>query len=109
MLEAVGRSLANALLSGEELGSWSGDEFVLVTRPGPVDDLAKRAQALAGLARTTDFRWWGDRISVTVSIGAAVVEDGEPLPELLKRARQALEDSVYSGGNRVTVAGGRRA
>jgi GGDEF domain-containing protein len=109
MLDAVERTLANALLSGEELGSWSGDEFVLVTRPGPDDILAKRAQALAGLARTTDFRWWGDRISITVSVGGAAVQDGEPLPELLKRARQAMEDSAYSGGNHVTVATGRRA
>jgi diguanylate cyclase (GGDEF)-like protein len=108
MLEAVERTLANALLSGEELGKWSGDEFLLVTRPGPVEVLAKRAQALAGLARTTDFRWWGDRISITVSIGVAAVDEGEPLPELLKRARQAMEDSAYSGGNHVTAAAGRR-
>lgn len=109
MLEAVERTLANALLSGEELGNWSGDEFLLMTRSGSAEVLAKRAQALAGLARTTDFRWWGDRISVTVSVGVAAVEHGEPLPELLKRARQAMEDSVYSGGNHVTVATGRRA
>jgi GGDEF domain-containing protein len=109
MLDALERTLANALLSGEELGNWSGDEFLLVTWPGLGDVLAKRAQALAGLARTTDFRWWGDRISITVSIGAAAVEDGEPLPELLKRTRQAMEDSVYSGGNHVTVATGRQA
>lgn len=108
MLDAVERTLANSLLSGEELGSWSGGEFLLVARAGIGDGLARRAQALAGLARTTDFRWWGDRISVTVSIGVAAVEDGEPLPELLKRARQAMVDSTYSGGNHVTVAMGRR-
>ena len=27
---------------------------------------------LAGLARTADFRWWGDRVSLTVSVGVAM-------------------------------------
>jgi len=61
---------------------------------------------MAGLARTTDFRWWGDRVSLTVSIGAAqAVSDGvETLAQLLERARQAMEASARGGGNRATVA-----
>jgi GGDEF domain-containing protein len=109
MLEAVERTLANSLLSGEELGRWSDEEFLLATHEGAGDVLAKRAQALAGVARTTDFRWWGDRVSITVSIGLAVGQEEETLPELLERARLATEVSVHAGGNHVTAAPGRRA
>jgi len=108
MLEAVERTLANALLAGEELGRWSEDEFLLTTRESVVETLTKRAQALAGIARTTDFRWWGDRISVTVSIGLAVAGGDETLAELVERARRAMEDSIHAEGNHVTVASGRQ-
>ena len=50
---------------------------------------------LGGLARTTDFRWWGDRISISVSIGAAQAEKGESLDRLLERAQSAMSASVH--------------
>jgi len=59
---------------------------------------------LAGLARTSDFRWWGDRFSLTVSIGAAQAMKTEPLPQLLERAQAAMLASVHAGGNHITLA-----
>jgi diguanylate cyclase (GGDEF)-like protein/PAS domain S-box-containing protein len=109
MLEAVERTLANSLLADEEVGRWGDDEFLVMAREGAGEVLAHRAQALAGVARTADFRWWGDRVSVTVSIGLAVGEGVETLAELLERARMAMEASVHAGGNHVTVAPGRHA
>jgi diguanylate cyclase (GGDEF)-like protein/PAS domain S-box-containing protein len=109
MLEAVERTLANSLLAGEEVGRWGNDEFLVMAREGAGEILAHRAQALVGAARTADFRWWGDRVSITVSIGLAVGEAVETLAELLERARMAMEVSVHAGGNHVTVAPGRHA
>lgn len=109
MLEAVERTLANSLPPGQDLGRWSDDGFLVVAREGAGEVLATRAQALAGVARTADFRWWGDRISITVSVGLAVADGAEPLPELLQRARLAMGTSIHAGGNHVTVAPGRQA
>jgi diguanylate cyclase (GGDEF)-like protein len=109
MLEAVERTLANSLLGGEEVGRWGDDEFLVVAREGAGEVLARRAQALAGVARTSDFRWWGDRVSITVSVGLAVGDAVEALAELLERARMAMEASIHAGGNHVTVAPGRHA
>jgi len=59
---------------------------------------------LAGLARTADFRWWGDRVSLTVSIGAAQAQSAGTLADLLERAKAAMFSSYHAGGNRVTAA-----
>jgi GGDEF domain-containing protein len=59
------------------------------------------------MARTADFRWWGDRISLTVSVGAATAEKGEMLPGLLERAQSAMLASAAAGGNHITLAPGR--
>ncbi len=108
MLETVERTLANGLRPGEEVGRWGDDEFlVLVHETSPVA-IEAHAGTLAGLARTADFRWWGDRVSVTVSMGAAMAEADEPLAEMLGRAKAAMRDSARAGGNRATIAGRRQ-
>jgi diguanylate cyclase (GGDEF)-like protein/PAS domain S-box-containing protein len=106
MLEKVQRALAQGLRPGEELGRWGEDEFLIISYERTPEMLAAHAQALAGMARTADFRWWGDRISVTVSIGAAqaVRDQDEGLTHLMERAQKAMENSIRGGGNRVTVA-----
>jgi len=109
MLERMERTLTNRLRPGEEMGRWGDDEFLVISHETTGQLLAAHAQVLAGLARTTDFRWWGDRVSLTVSIGAAHAERDEPLVELLGRAQEALRAGMHAGGNQVTLAPRRRA
>ena len=106
MLEKVRHAVAQGLRPAEEMGRCGGDEFLIVAHERSADMLAAHAQVLDGLARTADFRWWGDRISITVSIGAAQAcsDCTEGLAQLLRRARDAMEASSREGGNRVTAA-----
>jgi diguanylate cyclase (GGDEF)-like protein/PAS domain S-box-containing protein len=108
MLEKVERSLANGLRPGEEVGRWGDDEFLVLSHESSPVALQAHAQNLAGLARTADFRWWGDRVSLTVSVGTAAVQAEETLTGLLERARAAMTESAQGGGNRVTLAAGRQ-
>jgi len=109
MLEKVERALWNGLRPAEELGRWGDNEFLVISHERTAEMLAAHAQVLAGLARTADFRWWGDRVSLTVSIGAAQAEPSETLPQLLERAQNAMLSSAQAGGNRSTSAPGRQA
>ncbi len=108
MLETVERTLTNALRSGEEVGRWGDDEFLVMAGEEDEELLLARAGTLAGMARTADFRWWGDRTSLTVSVGAAGADCDEPLAELLARAKGAMEESAHGGGNQVSLAAGRQ-
>lgn len=106
MLDKVRHALVHGLRPAEEMSRWGDEEFLIVAHERSAEMLASHAHTLAGLARTADFRWWGDRVSLTVSIGAAQAGgDGtETLAQLLGRARQAMETSSRTGGNRATVA-----
>ena len=106
MLEKVRHAMGQGLRPAEEMGRWGDDEFLIVAHERSADMLAAHAQMLDGLARTADFRWWGDRVSITVSIGAAQAGNDatETLIQLLKRAREAMKASSREGGNRVTAA-----
>jgi diguanylate cyclase (GGDEF)-like protein/PAS domain S-box-containing protein len=106
MLEKIRHAVAQGLRPAEEMGRWGDDEFLIVSHERTEGMLAAHAQMLAGVARTADFRWWGDRISLTVSIGAAQAcnDTTETLARLLLRAREAMETSSREGGNRATAA-----
>lgn len=106
MLDKVQHALARGLRPGEEMGRWGEDEFLVLAHERTPEMLATHAQTLAGLARTADFRWWGDRLSLTVSIGAAqaVPERDRFLAPLLALAREGMESGMQVGGNRVTFA-----
>lgn len=104
MFEKIQRTLISGLRPAEELGRWGEDEFLILMHERTNDLLTRRAHTLAGLARTADFRWWGDRISLTVSIGAAQAVFKQPPSVLLDRAKKAMETSIRAGGNCVTCA-----
>jgi diguanylate cyclase (GGDEF)-like protein len=107
MLGTVERTLERGLRPAEELARWGDDEFLVLSHERTPKMLAAHAQLLAGLTRTAEFRWWGDRISLTVSIGAAQAERKESLADLLERARNAMLTSFQAGGNQITSAPGR--
>jgi diguanylate cyclase (GGDEF)-like protein len=109
MLTKVERVLANGLRTGEEIGRWGDDEFLVISHERTAEMLAAHARVLAGLARTADFRWWGDRVSVTVSMGAAQAEGDGSLANLLERTRLAMHSSFHAGGNQITPAPGGHA
>ena len=110
MLEKVQHALARGLRPTEVVGRWGDDEFLIISHERSSEMLAAHAQVLAGLARTADFRWWGDRISLTVSIGAVQACQGrdDELAQLLGRAQKVMEQSIHAGGNSITpVSGGQ--
>ncbi|HEY6489878.1 MAG TPA: diguanylate cyclase [Terracidiphilus sp.] len=104
MLERMERTLTNGLHAAEEIGRWGDDEFLILSHEPSGAVLGAHAQVLAGLARTAEFRWWGDRLSLSVSVGAAQAVNTESLSELLERTQAAMLVSVHAGGNHVTLA-----
>jgi diguanylate cyclase (GGDEF)-like protein/PAS domain S-box-containing protein len=110
MLDKVRRAVAQGLRPGDQLGQWGDGEFLVLAHERSAEMLATHAQTLVGLARTADFRWWGDRVSITVSIGAAQTFDSteETLAQLLERAHHAMDASHDEGGNRPTLAARRQ-
>ncbi len=106
MIGKVERALAGGLRPAEEMGRWGDDEFLVLSHERTQEMMAAHAQMLAGLARTADFRWWGDRVSITVSIGAAQAETEGSLVILLEKAKAAMITSLHAGGNHITTAPG---
>ena len=108
-LEKIATALMHGLRPAEEIGRWGEDEFLILSHERSADALTAHAKILTGQARTADFRWWGDKISLTISVGAAQAEPGETLAQFLGRAQAAMVSSMHAGGNQITSAPGGQA
>jgi diguanylate cyclase (GGDEF)-like protein len=107
MLRIVEHSLAQGLRPSEIIGRWGSDEFLVLSHERSAQMLLAHGEHLAGLTRTADFRWWGDRVSLTASIGTAQAgvseaSGAETLPRLMLEAQQAMHRSIRAGGNHVS-------
>jgi diguanylate cyclase (GGDEF)-like protein len=106
MLRTMEQTLSRQMKPAEIIGRWGLSEFLVLTHERTSKMLLEHAQRLAGVARTADFRWWGDRIGLTVSIGAACASEGHTLRSILNGALNAMHSATYAGGNQVIEARG---
>lgn len=104
MLEEFESAILSVIRPGEEMGRWGEDEFLVLVHEPSAEALNAHAQRFAGAARIAQFRWWGDRIGLTASVGAAQACEEDSLAQLLDRAREAMHASMRAGGNHVTLA-----
>lgn len=94
--------LARSLLrETDHLGRWGGEEFVLLAGDTGPEDAAVVAERLRREIAAASFPPAGQ---VTVSIGVASGQPGEPRRMLVKRADAALYQAKHEGRNRVMQA-----
>jgi diguanylate cyclase (GGDEF)-like protein/PAS domain S-box-containing protein len=102
-LRAAAQTLENALRPTDFVGRWTDLEFLVILAECNENDVMKVAERLTCMIRNTGVPWWGDKIRVTISIGATPVLDNDTVGSIVSRAEHALQESVEAGGNRVAV------
>jgi PAS domain S-box-containing protein/diguanylate cyclase (GGDEF)-like protein len=105
----VGATLDRNLGSLDLLTRWTRTEFRIEIDHCGRMDLGEIADRLLTLVRASGLEWWGDRLSLSVSIAAANAEHGDTLESLEARVAEAFESSRASGGNRAAINPAGRA
>jgi len=96
--ELRGMDSVNNTEQKRSFGRYGGEEFLAIL-PGTGTAGAERcAERIRGLIADHEFR---DRYNITVSAGVATYQLGETVPQLLKRADEALYKAKRDGRNRV--------
>ncbi len=99
ILNVIAHTLRNGLEPLDFLGRWSDDQFLAVITNCGNGNLLSTAERLRRLAQSSEITWWGDQLSVTVSVGGTVLRPGEPIMPLLGRTGNALRQAIAKGGN----------
>jgi len=91
ILHVVAETMQNSLRPNDLLGRWEEDEFVAILINCSAGGLVKAAERIGKMARSASIQWWGDHLSVTVSIGHASAQAEDTIELLLERALLSLE------------------
>jgi diguanylate cyclase (GGDEF)-like protein len=100
-LQLIAATLQFELRSEDLLGRLGGEEFVVVLPEA--DEAAARigAERLRQAVEAAEFSAQHRRIPLRVSIGVAIVDDGDDFASMLRRADQAMYAAKRAGRNRV--------
>jgi len=98
VMHTVAVTLDKSLREGDVVGDWSQNRFLALVVNCPPASLAQIVFMLKRVVSVAEVPWWGDRLSVTVSIGGAAVKPGDTADSLLARAEGALRTVSGSGG-----------
>jgi diguanylate cyclase (GGDEF)-like protein/PAS domain S-box-containing protein len=90
LINVVAHTLAHELESAIVLGRWGEDQFVAIVPDCTSVELERLAQKVRRVVGVSEINWWGDPLSVVVTVGRAMAEAGEDAQSLLERARRAV-------------------
>ncbi len=101
VLISVARILQQEMYSGELVGRYGGEEFVVLCPDTQLDQAVRKAERLRiALSRATVCS--NEDLKITSSFGVSEAEPGDSVESLLRRADKALYTSKESGRNRTT-------
>jgi diguanylate cyclase (GGDEF)-like protein len=93
--------LQKRLRPDDELGRYGGEEFCAILPETPLDGATRIAEELRTMVEQHSFVVEGERIKVTISIGAAELQKGMDLKGFYKSADELLYQAKRAGRNRV--------
>ena len=87
----VSKTLAGALRGADIVGRWAGDEFLAIAHNVTMEVLGELAARCVVLVKETSFRNNdGERESLSISVGVALVKPGDDVESLLARADRRM-------------------
>jgi diguanylate cyclase (GGDEF)-like protein/PAS domain S-box-containing protein len=103
ILQNTARNLTEHLRNTDISGRWGGEEFIAILYNVNSKHFSQIAEKLRAMIANSSIAIEGKQISVTVSIGAALVRDEDTMDAIIARADQLMYQSKQGGRNRVTV------
>ena len=103
VLKQVAAILQQEVRTGDLVGRWGGEEFVVYVRQANIDGAKKLLDRLRNIVSSTPVKVdGGDDIHVTFSAGVVSLETSTDWRKSLTKADEGLYQSKESGRNRVT-------
>ncbi|MCE9685176.1 diguanylate cyclase [Shewanella sp. AS16] len=102
-LQVIAMALKNSFRDTEFVARYGGEEFVLLLPDVANKDIAALLNRVREKIKNIPFKFKNQRITVTVSIGAAQVSGNEHIQETFERADAALYKAKNESRDRVII------
>lgn len=102
-LQAVAAVFTDTLRMPDRAGRYGDEEFLVILPNTTIKNATKIAERIREGVENADCNYGGQKIPVTVSVGASLYRKGEDLERFLSRVDKALDMAKTSGRNRVVT------
>ncbi|MBR9726775.1 diguanylate cyclase domain-containing protein [Shewanella intestini] len=102
-LQVIAMALKNSLRESEFVARYGGEEFVLLLPDVNEEHISQLLNRVREKIKNIPFRFKNQRITVTLSIGAAQVMDHESIEDTFERADAALYRAKSNGRDRIVI------
>lgn len=103
MIRVAGQTLENSLRPTDFLGRWMENEFLALLLECSAEEVTRVGERLRKMVNQCKVEWWGDKLQLTVSMGATSARTADTAEAMLLRALDGLREGVKQGGNRLLV------
>jgi diguanylate cyclase (GGDEF)-like protein/PAS domain S-box-containing protein len=93
ILQVVAQTVKHAL-PDSFLGRWGDDEFLAIVSDCTRPDLERAAHDIQRIVGCSAIQWWGDSLSVEVSVGRSMAEAGDTVDFLIERGRPQVHTAI---------------
>lgn len=103
ILQMVAKTITGACRPFDIFGRWGGEEFLGVIPNINAKDLYDISERIRVLVENSFIYIDEEKVSVTISLGAAIIKEKESVHQLIDRTDAYLYKSKKTGRNRVTI------
>lgn len=104
ILQVLARTLRNTVWPTDFVGRWSEDRFLVILMGCSGDALHAVAGRMLRMMASATIMWWGEELSVAVSLGRAAAQPGDTIESLLQRTYEAVIRS-QTAPSKIAAAG----
>jgi diguanylate cyclase (GGDEF)-like protein/PAS domain S-box-containing protein len=90
IMQVLARTLRNTVWPTDFVGRWSEDRFLVIVMGCNPESLYAVAARILRMMASATIMWWGEELSVVLSLGRAAAQSGDTIDSLLLRANEGL-------------------
>jgi len=104
MLQVLARTLRNAVWPADFVGRWSEAQFLVILSGCDEGALQSASQRVLKMMASATIPWWGEELSVAISMGRTSALPGDTVESLLQRAQPPLGENQAAPGRALAAA-----
>ncbi len=104
LLRVAAQTLRNSLRPTDLVGRWNEAQFLIIAPDCEANGVERVAEHLRKWVSRAAVHWWGDHLSVTISLGGTTIRAGDTMDSILERVSNSLAQSQSKGGDCATVS-----